>query len=127
MVENGRRVIEWLIEQGSPSPKDDSGYHLTREGGHSARRVDSRMSPMPLALPFQDTLTRKLRNNPDIDPGDHIAIDLITGKNSASPTNAAGLFLNNRTGKVVAWCPEHADCTGSAGRFISPPTGHLDG
>ena len=39
VVENGRRAINWLIEQGVPFTKDETGYHLTREGGHSARRV----------------------------------------------------------------------------------------
>ena len=39
VVENGRQAIEWLILQGVPFTKGDSGYHLTREGGHSARRI----------------------------------------------------------------------------------------
>ncbi|MBV5323179.1 FAD-dependent oxidoreductase, partial [bacterium] len=39
VIENGRRAIDWLIEQGVPFTRDEAGYHLTREGGHSARRV----------------------------------------------------------------------------------------
>ena len=44
-VENGREAIEWLLELGVPftvTDSDDDGYtslHLTREGGHSHRRV----------------------------------------------------------------------------------------
>ena len=42
VVENGRRAIEWLIGRGVPFTRDDQtslGYHLTREGGHSHRRI----------------------------------------------------------------------------------------
>ncbi|MEQ1556541.1 MAG: FAD-dependent oxidoreductase, partial [Gallionella sp.] len=42
VVENARAAIEWLIEQGTPFTKDEgsrTGYHLTREGGHSQRRI----------------------------------------------------------------------------------------
>ena len=42
VVERGREAIEWLIRQGVPFTRDetsDVGYHLTREGGHSHRRV----------------------------------------------------------------------------------------
>jgi aspartate oxidase len=47
------------------------------------------MLPMPPGL-LQDTLTRKVRNNPNITIlEDHIAIDLITGESSASLTSAA--------------------------------------
>jgi len=42
VVEHGKAAIDWLIEQGVPFTRDDSsetGYHLTREGGHSRRRI----------------------------------------------------------------------------------------
>ena len=42
IVEHGREAIEWLIAQGVPFTRDDSaelGFHLTREGGHSQRRI----------------------------------------------------------------------------------------
>ena len=38
VVEHARESIEWLIAQGVPFTRDeasDSGFHLTREGGHS--------------------------------------------------------------------------------------------
>jgi L-aspartate oxidase len=38
VVERGREAIEWLIAQGVPFTRGESGYHLTREGGHSHRR-----------------------------------------------------------------------------------------
>nr|NDG08923.1 FAD-dependent oxidoreductase [Oxalobacteraceae bacterium] len=42
IVSKGREAIEWLIAQGVPFTRDDSaelGFHLTREGGHSQRRI----------------------------------------------------------------------------------------
>ncbi len=133
VVENGRRVIEWLIEQGVPFTKDDSGYHLTREGGHSARRVIHVADATGLAV--QDTLTRKVRNNPNITIlEDHIAIDLITGeKLGKSDQRCYGAYvLNNRTGEVITLgAPNTLIATGGAGKVYlyttNPDTSTGDG
>ena len=42
VVERGRRAVEWLVAQGVPFTRDDDNQdelHLTREGGHSHRRI----------------------------------------------------------------------------------------
>src|ERR1044072_8738872 len=42
IVENGRAAIAWLTEEGVPStcrPAAELGFQLTREGGHSHRRI----------------------------------------------------------------------------------------
>ena len=42
IVEHGGEAIDWLINQGVPfsrNASDNSDYHLTREGGHSQRRI----------------------------------------------------------------------------------------
>ena len=42
IVSHGREAIEWLIAQGVPFTRDEQaelGFHLTREGGHSQRRI----------------------------------------------------------------------------------------
>ena len=79
VIENGKRAIDWLIEQGVPFTRDDAGYHLTREGGHSARRVIHVADATGLSV--QTTLTKKVRANPNITVLErHIAIDLITGE-----------------------------------------------
>ena len=42
VIENGPQAIEWLINQGVSFTRDknnDTGYHLTQEGGHGIRRV----------------------------------------------------------------------------------------
>ena len=39
-VKNSRRCVEWLVEQGVDFDlRDDQEFHLTREGGHSHRRI----------------------------------------------------------------------------------------
>jgi L-aspartate oxidase len=78
VIENGRRAVDWLIAQGVPFTRDDEGYHLTREGGHSARRVIHVADATGLAV--QNTLTSLIRRQPNITVLEqHIAIDLITG------------------------------------------------
>ena len=42
VVEHGREAVHWLVSMGVPFTEDianDTGFHLTREGGHSARRI----------------------------------------------------------------------------------------
>ncbi|MBV2235257.1 MAG: FAD-binding protein, partial [Sterolibacterium sp.] len=81
VVEHGRQAIEWLISQGVHFTRDtnsDIGYHLTREGGHSHRRVIHVDDATGAAV--QETLTDKVRRHPNIQTFEHhIAIDLITG------------------------------------------------
>ncbi|MEW5889989.1 MAG: L-aspartate oxidase [Pseudomonadota bacterium] len=81
VVERGRVAIEWLIQQGVPFTPDDGselGYHLTREGGHSHRRVIHVADATGSAV--QTTLARKVRSHPNITVFEnHIAVDLITG------------------------------------------------
>lgn len=80
VIERSRRAIEWLIAQGVHFTRDDSndlGYHLTREGGHSHRRVIHVDDATGAAV--QETLTDKVRNHPNIHTFEHhIAVDLIT-------------------------------------------------
>ncbi|WP_370981494.1 L-aspartate oxidase [Agaribacterium sp. ZY112] len=38
-VKNSKAAIEWLIDLGVDFTKEEQGYHLTREGGHSHRRI----------------------------------------------------------------------------------------
>ena len=102
VVENGRSAIEWLIAQGVPFTKTANGYHLTREGGHSARRVIHVADATGSAV--QETLTRKVRNHPNILVlENHIAIDLITGAKLGIRDNRCygAYVLDTRDGEVV--------------------------
>lgn len=133
VVENGRRAIEWLIDQGVPFTKDEFGYHLTREGGHSARRVIHVADATGFAV--QDTLTRKVRENPNITIlEDHIAIDLITGEKVGSGENRCygAYVLNNQDGEVLTIRASNTLlATGGAGKVYlyttNPDTSTGDG
>jgi len=86
VVENGRMAIDWLIDMGVPFTRDDSGYHLTREGGHSARRVIHVADATGAAV--QRTLSEKVRNHPNITVLErHIVVDLITGSKLGRKTD----------------------------------------
>ncbi|WP_075181540.1 L-aspartate oxidase [Pantoea sp. 1.19] len=44
IAQNARHCVQWLIDSGvrfdtAPEPQDPGRYHLTREGGHSHRRI----------------------------------------------------------------------------------------
>ncbi|HET7776856.1 MAG TPA: L-aspartate oxidase, partial [Azospira sp.] len=133
VVENGRRAIDWLIEQGVPFTKDDKGYHLTREGGHSTRRVIHVADATGLAV--QDTLTRKVRQHPNITVLEqHIAIDLITGaKLGLAEQRCYGAYaLDTQTGEIsTIGAPATLIATGGAGKVYlyttNPDTSTGDG
>ncbi len=133
VVENGRRAIEWLIEQGVPFTQDASGYHLTREGGHSARRVIHVADATGFSV--QETLTRKVRAHPNITVfEDHIAIDLISGSKLGLAENRCfgAYVLNNQSGEVLTvGAPNTLIATGGAGKVYlyttNPDTSTGDG
>ena len=81
VVENGPRAIRWLIDHGVPFSSDTSspiGYHLTREGGHSQRRIIHAADATGAAV--QATLTEQVRAHSNIAIFEqHIAVDLIVG------------------------------------------------
>ena len=79
VVENGQRAIEWLINLGVPFTREagaPTGYHLTREGGHSHRRIIHAADATGAAM--QRALTDQVRAHPHIDVFErHIGLDLI--------------------------------------------------
>jgi L-aspartate oxidase len=81
-VAHGPEAIRWLIDQGVPFTRERGeegvlGYHLTREGGHSHRRVIHAADATGKAT--ETTLEQRVRSHPDIELREHhIAIDLIT-------------------------------------------------
>lgn len=121
VVENGPHAVAWLIANGVPFTRDDSnrtGYHLTREGGHSHRRVIHAEDATGHAV--QVTLSERVRRHPNITLfEDHIAIDLITGAKLGRLDNRVhGVYvLDNTTGKVQTFgAPYTALATGGAGK-----------
>ena len=121
VVENSRSAIEWLIRQGVPFTKDAGssiGYHLTREGGHSHRRIIHAADATGHAVQF--TLADKIKNHPNITLLErHIAIDLITGKKLGLQDNAChGVYvLDNASGKIKTFSAQHTVlASGGAGK-----------
>ena len=104
VVENGKRAIEWLIDRGVPFTREaDSqlGYHLTREGGHSHRRIIHAADATGAAV--QATLGDHVRRHPNIDIYEHhIAVDLITAdKLGQSGAGCLGAYVLDIHGERV--------------------------
>ena len=87
IVEGAPDAINWLIEKGvkftlEDGPEydgDDSTYHLTREGGHSHRRVIHAKDATGREV--ETTLEQHVRSLSNVTIlENHIAIDLITSK-----------------------------------------------
>ena len=136
VVEHGRSAIQWLIDQGVHFTLDRSsplGYHLTREGGHSHRRVIHVADATGAAV--QETLTDKVRQHPNITIFErHIAVDLITGVKLGQPQlGCLGAYvLDIDGGQVVTFGASHTVlATGGAGKVYlyttNPDTATGDG
>jgi len=136
VVEHGREAIEWLIAQGVPFTRDQSsdiGYHLTREGGHSHRRVIHAADATGHAV--QATLEARVKAHPNITVLEHYdAIDLITGeKLGLEDRRCYGLYaLDGQTGNVVTIGADQVVlATGGAGKVYlyttNPDTATGDG
>ncbi|WP_072292993.1 L-aspartate oxidase [Nitrosovibrio sp. Nv17] len=80
VVENSAHAIRWLIDLGVPFTRDEAselGYHLTREGGHSVRRVIHAADATGQAV--QLALAENVRAHTNITILEHhVAVDLIT-------------------------------------------------
>jgi len=81
-VRHGKENIHWLIEQGIKFTRNEAGtntdaYHLTREGGHSHRRVIHATDATGRAVETSLAAMAKQHKNIEIFEN-HIAVDLIT-------------------------------------------------
>lgn len=105
-VEHAREQIDWLIEMGMPftqeiPPSNHTGYHLTREGGHTHRRVIHAADATGKAL--SKTLIDAGKRHPNIQWFEnYIAIDLVTGKKLGHKTRRVygAYVLNKQSGHV---------------------------
>jgi L-aspartate oxidase len=104
VVERGRAAIEELIELGVSFDKTDAqiedgyDYHLTREGGHSHRRILHAADATGKAV--QNTLNDRVMAEPNIDVFEHhAAIDIITNrhlkKTGSYNDHAHGVYVLN--------------------------------
>jgi len=106
-VRQGPAAIRWLIDRGiaftrENGPDGKPHYHLTREGGHSHRRVIHAADATGKAL--ETTLVSQARQHPNLTLHEHyIAVDLITSAklDRAGENRVLGLYaLNKSTGRV---------------------------
>ncbi|WP_222435672.1 L-aspartate oxidase [Fluviispira vulneris] len=111
VISSGPRSIQQLIAlgvqftQNSQNNRFDSEFHLTKEGGHSARRIIHSADMTGIAL--QNTLAQKVNENKNITLLEfHTAIDLIVTDKVApdfSRNRALGAYvLNDRNKNIFA-------------------------
>ena len=98
IVKRGRERVEWLIEQGVPFTTQQTAqgnieFHLTREGGHSNRRVVHAADATGRAI--ETALVAQTHKRADIEVFEHhMAIDLIThAKLGVTPDRCVGAYL----------------------------------
>jgi len=127
VVERGRQAIERLIAlgveftRGGPA-EDGYDYHLTREGGHSVRRVIHVADATGRAV--QDALERRARAEPNITIIENaMAVDLITDRHLAhgdveggDRCHGAYLLDLDRSGVEVVTATATVLATGGASR-----------
>ena len=130
VAEHAKESVEWLIAQGVGFTRehDDSGYHLTREGGHSHRRVIHAADATGHAV--QMTLSEKVKQHPNITVlENHIAVELITtrkinhdkvncNKEPVDDNSCLGAYvLDNNSGQVMTIGAQNTIlATGGAGK-----------
>ncbi|WP_288434405.1 FAD-binding protein, partial [uncultured Pseudomonas sp.] len=106
-VEHSREAMQWLIDQGVPFTREQDagkgglGFHLTREGGHSHRRIIHAADATGMAI--FDTLLRTAEGRPNIQLlSQRVAVDLITTEKLGRPgARCLGAYVLDRTSGQV--------------------------
>ena len=107
-AERGKSCMEWLINFGMPFDTETTGngetrYHLTREGGHSHRRILHSADATGQAV--QVTLTEAVNQHPNIHLFERYnAIDLIQSKTDRKRCIGAYVWSRNQEHVEVIRC-----------------------
>ena len=134
VVENAPDAIAWLQALGVPFSLEDGALHLTREGGHSARRIAHVTDATGAAV--QRTLIDVVRSTPGITLFEqHTLVDLVTTDKLGLPgaPRCVGLYaLDEDTDEVITFrAPQTILATGGAGKVYlyttNPDTATGDG
>lgn len=130
VIERAPHTIARLVELGVPFNTDGNALHLTREGGHSHRRIVHVNDATGWAV--QEALLRAAQAHPNITllPG-RSCIDLITGRHELRYSGSGRVWgvyaLNEESGGVEAFTARATVlATGGAGRvyqFSTAPRG----
>jgi L-aspartate oxidase len=130
VIERAPLAIDRLTQLGVPFNSEGEHLHLTREGGHSHRRIVHVADATGWAV--QEALLKAANAHPNITLLAHQAcIDLITGKHEERYSGSGRVWgvyaLNEQTGKVEAHTAKATVlATGGAGRvyqFSTAPRG----
>ena len=136
VVEGAPPAIAWLRALGVAFSEDSEhpgALHLTREGGHSQRRIVHAADATGAAV--QQTLIRRVRNTPEIMIFEHhMLVDLITDRQLKRPgAQCHGAYaLDVKSGEVSTFSAGHTIlATGGAGKVYlystNPDTATGDG
>ena len=137
VVENAPDAIRWLQSLGVPFSTEDGALHLTREGGHSHRRIVHATDATGAAV--QTTLIDQVLATPNIRVFEHhMLVDLITNSklhsDERSPDNRChGVYaLDGARHEVITFSAPHTIlATGGAGKVYlyttNPDTATGDG
>ncbi len=97
-VENSTDAINWLVDQGVDFTRNDdnSDFHLTKEGGHSHRRIIHSADATGKAV--HSTLIDRVKNTDNIEIFEqHIAVDLIQQADANNPRlRCSGAYIYSR-------------------------------
>ncbi|WP_044861770.1 L-aspartate oxidase [Escherichia coli] len=107
VASNARSCVQWLIDQGvlfdtHVQPNGEESYHLTREGGHSHRRILHAADATGREV--QSTLVSKAQNHPNIRVLERSnAVDLIVSDKIGLPgtRRVVGAWVWNRNKETV--------------------------
>lgn len=110
VASNARSCVQWLIDQGvlfdtHVQPNGEESYHLTREGGHSHRRILHAADATGREV--QSTLVSKAQNHPNIRVLERSnAVDLIVSDKIGLPgtRRGVGAWVWNRNKETVETC-----------------------
>ena len=110
VASNARSCVQWLIDQGvlfdtHVQPNGEESYHLTREGGHSHRRILHAADATGREV--QSTLVSKAQNHPNIRVLERSnAVDLIISDKIGLPgtRRVVGAWVWNRNKETVETC-----------------------
>ncbi|EFC6753445.1 L-aspartate oxidase [Escherichia coli] len=110
VASNARSCVQWLIDQvvlfdTHVQPNGEESYHLTREGGHSHRRILHAADATGREV--QSTLVSKAQNHPNIRVLERSnAVDLIVSDKIGLPgtRRVVGAWVWNRNKETVETC-----------------------
>ena len=136
VVEGAPQAIRWLRELGVAFTEDHDHpgeLHLTREGGHSQRRIVHAADATGAAV--QQTLIQRVKATPNITVFEHhMLVDAITDRHLKRTGNRCyGAYaLDVKTGEVATFAaPQTIMATGGAGKVYlystNPDTATGDG